>query len=241
MGRLLKAELKKLHSLNIWWLVLAGGILPEIITYLTLYNQDKLEWLTFTNMSLSSFSVQSLLTFATFATYIWAREYEENTMEMVLCYPYPRFFLILIKVVVLLFVILLTTAIFFATTLIVGRGMFETMMPQELFWKLTKALFHSDILHFLLIPMYLCIAMVTKSSISGLIYGITNMCICFILGHTSFVQYIPQCIPYVIGDNQLGMKSLIVDHSLWVYYSIVIVLFMISLAVTKVLTDRLKK
>jgi hypothetical protein len=83
--------------------------------------------------------------------------------------------------------------------------------------------------------------MVTRISISGLAFGIANMCICMALSHTSVAQYIPQCIPYVIGDNQLGMKSLIVDHSLWVYYSIVGGTFMVALLVAKVLADRLKK
>lgn len=210
------------------------------MTYLTLYNQEKVEWLAFTNMSLLSFNVQSLLTFAVFATYMWAREYEENTMEWVLCYPYPRFYLILVKLMILFLVIVLTTALFFFTTLIVGRGMFESMMSQELFWKLIIALLHTDIMHFLLMPMYLCTVMVTKISISGLIFGITNMCICMTLSHTGFVQYIPQCIPYVIGNNQLGMNSFVVDNSLWVYYSIVVGTFMVSVVVTKVLAEKLK-
>ncbi|MDD4113546.1 MAG: ABC transporter permease [Herbinix sp.] len=241
MGRLLQAELKKLRSLNIWWLVITGGILPGIITYLTFYNQENPEWLGFTNMSLLSFNVQSLLTFATFATYMWAREYEENIMEQVLCYPYPRFYLVLVKVIVLFFVVAFTTAFFFCTTHLVGKAMFGTMMPGELMWKLMKTLINTGIMHFLLIPMYLCIAMVTKISISGLIFGITNMCICMALSHTSIVQYIPQCIPYVIGDSQLGMNSLKVDNGLWVYYIILVGIFIVSMILTKLLADKLKK
>jgi hypothetical protein len=142
---------------------------------------------------------------------------------------------------ILFLVIVVTTAFFFCTTLIVGGGMFGSRMPQELLWKLMKALLYTGSMHFLLMPLYLCIAMVTRISISGLVFGIANMCICMALSHTSSAQYIPQCIPYVIGDNQLGMKSLIMDHSLWVYYSIVGGTFMVALLVTKVLADRLKK
>lgn len=240
MGKILVAELKKLRSLKIWWLVIAGGILPGIITYLTLYNQEKVEWLGFTNMSLLSFNMQSLITFATFATYMWAREYEENTMEMVLCYPHQRFYMVLVKLMILFSVIVFTTAFFFCTSMVMGNVMFASNMPQELFWKLMKALLHTSIMHFLLLPLYLCIAMITKISISGLIFGIANMCFCMALSHTSFVQYIPQCIPYVVGDNLLGMKSLAVDHSLWVYYRIVAGLFFISMVVMKALVDRLK-
>ncbi len=241
MGRLFKAELKKLRSLNIWWLVIAGGTLPTIITYLTLYNKEGVEWLRFINMSLLSFNVQSLLTFATFATYMWAREQEENMVELVWCYPFPRFYLVLVKLIVLFLVIVVTAAFFFFTTMIVARGMFETMIPEELLWKLIKTILHTGTMHFLLVPMYMCIAIVTKISISGLIFGIINMCICMALSHTGMVQYIPQCIPYVMGDHLLGVNSMVIDHSLWVYYSITVGVFVISLSVTKVLVDRLKK
>lgn len=67
------------------------------------------------------------------------------------------------------FAVAFTTAIFFCTTLLVGKKMFGTMMPRELMLKLIKALVHTGILHFLLIPMYICIAIVTKISISSLI------------------------------------------------------------------------
>lgn len=241
MGRLFKAELKKLRSLNIWWLVIAGGVLPVIITYLTLYNRENTEWLGFANMSLLSFNLQSLLTFATFATYMWAREYEENIMEQVLCYPYPRIYLILVKLIVLFMVITFTTLIFFCTTLLMGKGMLESMMPREMLWKLIKILVHTGIMHFLLVPIYLCVAMVTKASVSGLVFGITNMCICMILSQTGIVQYIPQCIPYVIGDSLLGINSLIVDNGLWLYYIILVGIFIVSLVVAKFLaySDRL--
>lgn len=241
MGRLFLAELKKLRSLNIWWLVIAGGILPGIITYLSLYSQNGLEWLGLTNMSLHAFNIQSLLTFASFTTYVWAREYEENTLELVLCYPYPRFCLILNKLIILFLVIVFTSAFFFCTTLTIGRIVFSSMISQKLLWKLMNALLHMSIMHFLLVPMYLCIAMVTKASISGLIIGIANMCICLALSHTSFIQYIPQCLPYVIGDKLMGINSMVVDNSLWVYYSILAVTFILSLAITKVLADRMKK
>ncbi len=241
MRKLLRAEIKKMRSVNIWWLVIAGGILPGIIACLTLYSQEKVEWPKLANLSLLSFNVQSLLTFAAFTTYMWAREYEENTIELVLCYPYKRFYLVLVKLIILFFVIVFTVTFFFFTTLITGNGLIGSMLPKELLFKLLKALSHTGIMHFLLIPMYFCIAMISKISISGLIFGIANMCICFAFSHTSFAQYIPQCIPYVIGDKLLGMNTIAADYSLWVYYFIIAAVCTLSLMVAKVLADRLKK
>lgn len=66
------------------------------------------------------------------------------------------------------------------------------------------------------------------------------MCICMALSNTSIVQYIPQCIPYVIGDSQLGMNSLKVDNGLLVYYIILTGIFIVSMVLAKLLTDKLK-
>jgi bacitracin transport system permease protein len=241
MGRLFKAELKKLRSLHIWWLVAAGGVLPGIIACLTLYRQEKAEWLGFTNMSLLSFNVQSLLTFSAFAAYMWAREYEENTMELILCYPYPRFWLLLVKLMLLFLVIVVTAAFYFCTALTAGSVMFGSFMPQMLLPKLIKALLHTGVMHFLLMPVYLYIAMATKASVSGLIFGIVNMCICMALSQTNYIQYIPQGMPYVMGDKLLGVNSLVMDNDMWFYYSILIGTFLIFMAAAKVLADRLKQ
>lgn len=241
MGRIFIAELKKARSLNIWWLVLAGGILPGIITWLTFYHQEKAGWFEFAGRSLLSFNVQSLLTFAAFAAYLWAREYEENTIETVLCYPFPRLHLLLVKLALLFLVVAFTIALFFFTTLIAGRGMLASGMPKELMWKLIKALVHTGILHFLLMPVYLCVAMITRISISGLIFGIINMCICMAFSHTGFLQYMPLCIPYVLGDHLLGMNSLTADNRFWVYDCIVAGSFAAAMGIAKVLADRLKR
>jgi len=238
MGRYLKAEIIKLRSLKIWWLIIAGAILPGTITYLTLFNQENVSWISFTHMCLLTFNVQSLLTFSALATYIWAREYEENMIEIVLCYPYPRFVMVLMKLIIMLFVIIFTGVIFFVATLIAGRILFDSMIPGEVLEKLVIALFHTGMMQFLLLPAYLCIAIITKISISGLVFGIVNMCICMALSSTGFVQYIPQCIPYVMGDNILGVKSITVDNDLVMYYTILVGVFIIFMLISKKLESR---
>ena len=238
MGRYLKAEIIKLRSLKIWWLIIVGAILPGTITYLTLFNQENVSWISFTHMCLLTFNVQSLLTFSALATYIWAREYEENMIEIVLCYPYPRFVMVLMKLIIMLFVIIFTGVIFFVATLIAGRILFDSMIPGEVLEKLVIALFHTGMMQFLLLPAYLCIAIITKISISGLVFGIVNMCICMALSSTGFVQYIPQCIPYVMGDNILGVKSITVDNDLVMYYTILVGVFIIFMLISKKLESR---
>lgn len=238
MERYFKAEIIKLRFIKIWWLVIAGAILPGVITYLSLFQQENISWLSYTNMCLLTFNVQSLLTYSAFTTYMWAREYEENTMELVLCYPYPRFAMVLVKLVILFFIVIITGVLFLVATLIAGRFLFESMITGDLLEKIVIALLHTGMMNFLLFPMYFCIAIVTKISISGLVFGIVNMCICMAMSSTGFAQYIPQCIPYVIGDHIMGVQSMAVDNGLLSYYYILVVMFLLFTLISKKLESR---
>jgi hypothetical protein len=136
------------------------------------------------------------------------------------------------------FVIIVTEVLFFGSTLIAGKIMIESMIPEELFTKFIIALLHTGMMNFLLLPIYFCIAIITKLSISGLIFGIINMCVCMAMNTTGIVQYIPQCIPYVIGDNLLGVKSITVDNRLAFYYGILIAIFLLLLYISRKLESR---
>jgi len=238
MERLLKAEIIKLRSLKLWWLVIAGGVLPVVITYLTVYNQENVTMQTFVHTSVLTFNIQALLTYATFATYIWARENEEHMMEIVLCYSYPAMWLVSAKLIVMIFIILSANMLFLLSLFCGNLIMFGNRMQIDMLSLIIKALLNSASMNFLLVPLYLGIAVITKLPISGLIFGIINMSICMVFGSTKMIQYIPQCIPYLIGDKILELNSILLSHSRWVYYLILSVVFLAGVIVDKIMIDK---
>jgi bacitracin transport system permease protein len=229
MLRILEAEIKKLYSSKMWWLIAVGALLPTLMTILSFLEQRDISWLVFIHVALLIFNVQSLLTFSTFAVFLCAREYEDNTIEVILCYPYPKKHFIFAKLIIMFFVIGITAILFGICTLCSGGVLLTASITSILQWKFIKLLLLVVLMHFLLIPAAFLLAEITHMVISGVIYGIVNMCLCMMLYNTYFIQFIPQCIPFVLADHILGMDVMKILPNYSVHWGILVVWFALSI------------
>lgn len=229
MLRILEAEMKKLYSSKMWWLIAAGAVLPALMTYLSFLEQRDISWLVFIHVTLLIFNVQSLLTFSAFAAFLSAREYEENTIEVILCYPYPKQYFLLAKLIIMLLVVGMTAILFGICTLCFGTILLPISLTPALLWQFIKVLLLVALMHFLLVPAAFLLAELTHMAISGVIYGIANMCLCMMLYSTNFIQFIPPCIPFVLADHILGMDVMKILPNYGIHWSILVVWFALTL------------
>lgn len=220
MLRIFEVEIKKLHSSKMWWMIMVGSILPAVITYLSFLERADLSWLEFIHVALLNFNVQSLLTFSAFAAFLCAREYEENTMEVNLCYPYPRYYFLIVKWMIMLCIIAITTILFVVFTLSFGALLLSLPIEVDLLLKFILVLLQVIVMHFLLVPAAIFIAMLSRMAISGVVVGIVSMCLCMMLYQTNFIQYIPPCIPFVLSDHLLGMDVMLIEPNYIIHWSI---------------------
>ncbi len=223
MLRLVEAEIKKLHTSKIWWLIAAGAVLPALITCLSFLEDRDISWLVFTHVALLIFNVQSLLTFSAFAAFLRAREYEENMMEVILCYPYPKRKFLFSKLAVMLLAIGTTVILFGICTLFSGSVLLKASLPPELFRHFIKILLLVSLMHLLLSPAAFFLAGLTHLAVSGVLYGIVGMCLCMMLYSTDFIQFIPLCIPFVLTDHILGMDVMKILPNYGIHWSILAV------------------
>lgn len=229
MKRVLEVEIIKLKMLKIWWLVIFGAAMPGIIAYLSFYNYENLLWKEYLHVAMLIFNVQSLLTFAAFTVYLWAREYEEKTLEIVMCYPYPNQFFLISKIIIMIGVIGITTLLFELGVIISWSIIFGELPNLSMVLSFSGILGLVVIMHSLMIPIYLLLGIVTKLSVAGTIFGIINMCICMMLYHTDFIQFIPPCIPFVLADHLIGMNVMTINSNYNIHWSILIGGFIIFL------------
>lgn len=222
MLRILEVEIKKLRSSKMWWMIMVGAILPAIITYLSFLERADLSWLEFIHVAMLIFNVQSLLTFSAFAAFLCAREYEENTMEVNLCYPYPRYYFLIVKWMIMLFIIAITTILFAVFTMGFGVLLLSLPLQADLLLKFILVLLQVIVMHFLIAPAAFFIAMLSRMAISGVIVGIVNMCLCMMLYQTNFIQFIPPCIPFVLADQLLGMDVMIIEPNYFIHWGILV-------------------
>jgi hypothetical protein len=226
---IIRVELKKLNASKMWLLILLGAILPVIIACLSTYKENLL-WQEFIHIAMLCFNVPALLIFSTFAAYLWAREYEENMAEIVRCYPYPKHSFLTTKLLIMLFVILFTLLLFVTATIIGGIFILPVMIDIAMLWLFLKVTFFLAIMHFLIVPFAFFITIITKHTVAGLLWGIVGMCLCMSLYSTSFMQFLPTCIPFVLSDHLLGMNVMPLHSNDAIHWTILILSFVVALS-----------
>jgi ABC-type transport system involved in multi-copper enzyme maturation permease subunit len=199
-------------SSKMLWLIIAGGILPPVISALMFLSYDSISWKEFINASMDVFNSQSVLTFACFMSFIWAREYEENTMEITLCYPYPKYYLMIGKLIVLLLVIITTSLLWVVGTGISGAFLVQSRIDQNIVMDTLKVLGPIIIMQFMLLPITFFITMLSKQMIAGVVVGVIGVALCTVFQTSDFIQYIPFCIPLVISQHLFGFSKILLDH-----------------------------
>lgn len=204
MARMIYVEIKKMLSSKILWLLVAGALLPGIIAWLMLLEDHNIGWNDYLHVAMFIFNIQSILTFAVCVSYIWAREYEENMIDVALCYPYPKYYYFLSKLVLMSFVILCTALMFVFGSSIFGALFLMKMIPLATMFKLMKILGLAIVMHFMLLPFMFLVVMITKHILSGIILGVVCLVSSSMFVFTTFMQHIPFYIPMVLSDNMFG-------------------------------------
>jgi bacitracin transport system permease protein len=231
MLRILEAEIKKLYASKIWWLIAAGAVLPGLITYLSFLQNHNISWLIFLHVALLILNVQSLLTFSAFAAFLCAREYEDNTIEIILCYPYPKGNFLFAKLAIMFLIIGITVILFGICTLCFGAALLSSALTSTLLLHFIKILLLVILMHFLLSPAAFLIARLTRMAISGVIYGIIGTCLCMMLYKTNFIQFIPTCIPFDLTDHILGMDVMKIVPNYSIHWGILAGWFVLFLLI----------
>jgi hypothetical protein len=57
-----------------------------------------------------------------------------------------------------------------------------------------------------------------------------GMCLCMSLYNTSFIQFLPPCIPFVLSDHMLGMNVMPIYSNYAVHWIIMILSFVVVLS-----------
>ena len=220
MRPIILTELKKIKHSKMWWLVIIGTVIPVIIAYLSHFERVDVTWQIYIHSAMLNFNVASLLIFSTFAAFLWAREYEDNTIEISMCYPYPKHRFLTVKLMLMLLVIGLAFALFVITTIILGIMIFSMLPNYDDLRLFINTVFSITVMQFMIVPGAFFLATLTRNTISGAIWGIVCMFMCMTLYRTGFIQYLPPCIPIVLSSNLLGMNVIHVNPNYTIHWII---------------------
>ncbi|GEM_PF-2994533 len=201
MLRAIQVELKKLKKAPMIWISFLGVSISPILNALIFYYlkqlfKDSITWEAFLIQSISFIAVFiGILLFSLTATYVFGREYTENTIKTLFTIPLSRESIIIAKLVILLLWSLTLVLFAFLITIPMGfiiraSDLSLTLMINSLIQYLIVGL-----MLYALLPIVSLVTMLTRGYIPAMaLAGIMTM-IGLILLNSDFSIYFPWSIP----------------------------------------------
>jgi len=147
------------------------------------------------------------LLFGLLATYVFNREYQEETLKNLLTIPVGRKSLIISKLLVVLIVILTWMLVSFLLTLILGLlGRFE-QLSVEILGKWLQLYLYSGLLMFLLTPSVILITLLFKNYIAAIGFTIAVSVVSIIVAQSEYVLIYPWTVPGIIAIPDLFVET----------------------------------
>lgn len=213
MIRILAAELLKLKRSKIFSVSILGILSSPLMNFLlylaikkqlpeksiTLYN-----YLRQTNIFVT-FLIGTLL-FGLIATYLFNREYQDNTLKNILAIPVNRTQLIIGKFLVLFgWIMVLVFVNFIAASLLGLTGIF-TEVQLDIFIQQFKLYILGGILLFSLTPVAVLITLIYKNYVHSIVFTIIVTFIGMIILNSKYVMVYPWTVPFTLISKEVSMR-----------------------------------
>ncbi|HEX7064368.1 MAG TPA: ABC transporter permease [Bacillales bacterium] len=223
MNKVLAAELYKLKHSMILWLIPIGALLsPVTHTVSALISGASPTWEEWAS-HLILFVLLTPILFSIMTGYVIAREYQHNTINNVLTYPYARLTFLIAKIIVVMMTIVATCLLSFGGSVLFGLWVVQEGLTTHDF--LISLFSHAIVaaLYILLIPLWAFISIVGKSNIPAVIVGLAMIPAPFIIGGSGNFNRVVQFILRAAGMGKPVniWPSLIILGSLFLIFLLI--------------------
>ncbi len=214
MLNLLYIEILKLKRSKLFMVSLLGAMVVPVMIFFMLTSmraRNPQSIITFENYfrqtDMFILLMIGTLLFGLLTTYVFNREYQEETLKNLLTIPVGRKSLIISKLLVVLMVILALMLFSFLLTLILGLiGHFEEL-SVELLIRWGQLYLYSGLLLFLLTPSVILITLLFKNYIAAIGFTIAVSVVSIIVAQSEYVLIYPWTVPGVIALPDLFVEN----------------------------------
>lgn len=165
------------------------------------------------NIQQMNFSVLNIILFALISAYVFSREFTDKTANILYAYPISRvkiFISKLITIYVLIFLVYFVQCISIYLSYYITDGIIPS---STLLMVHIKANIISLLFQFLLIPIPILIANITKNIMIPIVYGILSFITVVFIGSSSpYASYIPLMAPQISAEYFYFPKDIIFNH-----------------------------
>ncbi|AZO95446.1 ABC transporter permease [Halocella sp. SP3-1] len=234
MNSLVYTELLKMKNSKMFLLSLLGGIVSPLLTFFMLlahHQQNPAETLTMKSFLSQThlfiaFLVGTML-FALITTYLFNREFEEDTLKNLLTIPVGRTQLVLSKLFILIVWIEIIMIYSFFMVILLGLiGGFEGFQTNILLLSFKKYIFTGFLLY-LLTPVITLITILFRTYIPSIAFSIFATLATLVIMNSKYIALYPWGIPVLMTMN--NQQS---EYPILISWLIIIGVFIISLTAT---------
>lgn len=206
MVRLILAEIIKFKKCNIKYCLLVLIIPVILVTFIYHVNPKYVfDWYEFF-VTITTFEnfIAAPFVFGFLGIYIFGSEYQGKNIDVLFTYPIKRSKLMLVKYMFIFILILVSFLSVLLLLILFGLTFDKGIMDKQLFISMVFVYIKMVIMHFLLIPIMVFVAIKSKGIVTPVI-GL--MAVCFlniVIVNTSVNIIFPWSIPVIFSPSDVG-------------------------------------
>lgn len=179
-------------------LIIAAGcaFLPMLMFFGYIVDQRDIKWSSYVQTTeMAMHLLLSIVLFSVITAYIFTREYSDKTAGILYAYPISRFSIFIGKLIVVYLIILFVYAVHFLLT-IGGASIVRQELPSpDFFVAHLKVHVISALLQFMLIPLIIFIANLSKAVLIPIVYSSLGAVSNIIFMQSDYYKYSPFMLP----------------------------------------------
>lgn len=137
--------------------------------------------------------------FTIVSSYIFIREYDDKTENIIYAYAIKRKNIFIAKLIVIYFLIFITYAVQ-CISIYLGYYLAYRIFDWDLICTDIKANFYACIFQFAIVMIPVFLANLKKNIILPIMFSVLSICICGMGDSIEFIKYIPVTFPKIILD-----------------------------------------
>jgi hypothetical protein len=207
--RLILAELLKYKRTFIPWMIIIGGGLAAVTSFLQVSTDySKVTWELLAQSGFFCLNLLALLLTSIFAGIVFIGEYHEGMSGILFTYPIPRIKLYITKYVVTFLMVISLYAVFFISTVVIGLISIGSFPSSEFMVKLIKLTALIIAVNFVLLPLTALISMVIKAIGTYILVGMGYFLVYASFNSSDFSAFVPPCLSSKLAINYLAAECI---------------------------------
>lgn len=196
MLSILYGEALKLKRSKMLWLIVLGAMLPSVLNFFVAQHElNSIPALVWKDLFQENTMIMAMLMcpalFALFAGYLFAREYQDRTVNSFLTVPRSRILLLFGKYLIMLPVIVATVALSFGFTLLIGFGLKHEVLTADVLNKAIGQYLLLIVTQYALISIAATVSILGKSYIPAMGLGVFAVISELTIMQSKYIMYYP--------------------------------------------------